>query len=359
MRDIRPRLEKLLKSSGVDYALVVNTSYRDSNFTYLTGIYSGSFEGSVVVAGKKSARLITTQLDYGVALENPARGLDVVCIKDRKEMIDNLKELKGKIVGINGNFLPYSIYSRLKKEIMPKSMIDISDSFTSARQIKDWEEIELIGIANNIVKKVFSWIEERFSEGMTEKELAKVFDALMLSYGANAPSFDTIVCFGENSAVPHHVPDNTKLSKNSFVLIDAGARYMGYCSDVTRTFIFKPDIKSSKYKKMMNIYSTVESAQKNALKLAKPGTYADIVHKAASAYIDKAQHGIYKGKFTHALGHSVGIDVHDGPGFSPVSHYKLKERMVISNEPGIYLDGFGGVRIEDDLVVLKEGSKYL
>ncbi len=359
MKDIRSRIGKILDGSGIDYALVMNTSSHDSNFTYLTGIYSGSFENSMVIAGKKSAKLITTQLDYGVAKENQAKGLEVVCIESRKDLLENMQELKGKTIGINGNFLPYGAYIRLKKETLPKKMIDISDRFLHARQIKDWDEIELIGIANNIVKKAFSRIEERFYSGMTEKELAKIFDSMMLDYGASSQSFDTIVCFGANSSVPHHVPDNTRLSENSFVLIDAGAKYKGYCSDVTRTFIFKPDIKSRKYRKMLDMYDTVMAAQKTALEHAVPGAYADSVDIAARNYIDKIKGGIYKGRFTHALGHSVGIDVHDGPGFSPAAHYKLEERMVISNEPGIYMDGFGGVRIEDDVVVLKEGSKYL
>jgi Xaa-Pro dipeptidase len=359
MKDIRPRIRRVLQGSDADFALIMNTSYHDSNFTYLTGIYSGSFEGSVVIAEGESAKLITTQLDYGVAKDNPAKGLEVVCVNSRDEMLKNLKELKGKIVGINGNFLPYGAYNRLKKDILPKKIIDISGRFISARQVKEWDEIELIGIANNIVKKALSQIEGEFFSGMTEKELAKTFDSMMLDYGASSPSFETIVCFGANSAVPHHVPDNTKLSNNSFVLIDAGARYRGYCSDVTRTFIFKPEKKGSKYRKMLDIYNTVDAAQKAALERAVPDAYADTVHIAASDYINKAKGGMYAGKFTHALGHSVGIDVHDGPGFSPLSHYKLKERMVISNEPGIYIDGFGGVRIEDDLLILKKGSKYL
>ncbi len=182
----------------------------------------------------------------------------------------------------------------------------------------------------------------------------------MAKYGADAPSFPTIVCFGKNAAVPHHVPGNVKLERNSFVLIDAGARYMGYCSDVTRTYIFKPAKKSQKYRRMLDMYNTVKEAQEIALRSIKPGIRCEVPYNKAKGHIDKAHGGIYKGRFIHGLGHQIGIDVHDvGPNLTLNSKERILENMVFSDEPGIYIEGFGGVRIEDDVLVTKDGGRFI
>ena len=360
MISIAKRLEKVFKKAEVDSAVVMNTQDKDSNFVYLTGLYGGSFEGSVLVANRRKATLLTSILEYEVALDRRPGEVEVVAVKGRKESLRLLRSLlEGKSVGVSGNFLPYNYYVALKKAARPKRMADISSAFAAARQVKEADEIERIGIANNIVKKAFSDIEGHLEEGVTERQVAGTFDNAMRRYGADSPSFNTIVCFGANAAVPHHVPTNAKLPANSLVLIDAGARYMGYCSDVTRTFIFKPDRSTQKYRRMSMMHETVARAQQDAFDKVREGAYADTIHKIAAARIDTNYNGMFKGTFIHALGHSVGIDVHDGPGFSPGEHYRLKEGMVISNEPGVYIKGFGGVRIEDDLLVMKNGARYL
>ncbi len=360
MINLQRRLDRIFSFTGVDAALIVNTGLMDSNFLYLTGFPGGSFEGSVLIAGRSGVTLLTSMLEYQMAESLKPRGMEVLGVTKMADVRKEMKErLAGKRIGINGSFLPYNVYARISKITKPRSISDISAAFTSARQIKDSDEIELIGIANNIVKKAFSGIEESLEAGMTERDAARKFNSAMMQYGADVPSFDTIVCFGKNSASPHHMPTMERLSGNSLVLIDAGARYMGYCSDVTRTFIFKPEKKTDKYKRMRMMYETVEGAQQEALDHVRVGIYADKIHRIAERRINTSYGGAFKGRFIHALGHSVGIDVHDGPGFSPSEHYRLKENMVISNEPGVYVDGFGGVRIEDDLVVMKNGARYL
>ncbi len=360
MISISKRLGRIFSGAKADVVFIANTSVKDANFTYLTCFTGGSFEGSIIVASRRGATLLTSLLEYQIARKQRPKEMKVICVKSRDELLREVARLlKGKRVGINGSFLPYNSYKRIRKIAKADSMVDVSDALSSARQVKDWREIETIGIANNIVKKVFSGIERHFKEGMTERQLAAIFDRLMEDYGASSLSFDTIVCFGMNAAVPHHAPGSTRLSSNSFVLIDAGARYMNYCSDVTRTFIFKPDRKSSGYRRMAQMHDTVKEAQKAAFDSIKAGVYADEIHKKAADYINSAYNGIYKGRFIHSLGHSVGIDVHDGPGFSPNEHYRLKAGMVISNEPGIYVEGFGGVRIEDDILVTEKGATIL
>lgn len=361
MMSIAPRLERIFSNTDAERILLMNTTQKDSYFTYLTGLYAGSFESSILIAHRKKAELITTVLEYDVAKRMCPKEIDVIAAESRSKTMELLKgRLMGKAVGINGTFLPVNLYRSIRKTGKPKRMTDVSKALASARQIKDWPEVELIGIANNIVKKAFSKITGNFRVGMTEKELASEFESLMKKYGADEPSFETIVCFGANSAVPHHVPGRTKLEPNSFVLIDAGARYLGYCSDVTRTFIFKPDMKSDKYRRMLEMYNTVKEAQEIALKSIRPGVRCEVPHNKAMEYINKAHNGIYKGRFIHGLGHSLGIDVHDvGPNLSPGYKEKIQENMVFSDEPGIYIEGFGGVRIEDDVLVTKSGGKFL
>jgi Xaa-Pro dipeptidase len=361
MISIAKRLAKIFDSANVDAVVILNTNVQDSNFTYLTGISGGSFEGSMVIASRTGATLLISPLEYQVAKDKHPKEMKVVCMKSRKQTLGIIKKrLKGKTVGINGGFLPYNQYSRLKRLAQPKRIVDVSGAFSKARQIKDRDEIELIGIANNIVKKAFSKIEKCFEVGVTERFLARKFNELMTEYGADLPSFDTIVCFGANSSVPHHIPGNEKLTKNSFVLIDAGAKYMGYCSDVTRTFIFRPDKGSAKYKRMAKMYDTVKEAQSIALQSMKPGIKCELPHIRAADFINKAHGGKYKGLFIHGLGHSIGIDVHDlGPSLSPGQKEKMREGMVFSDEPGIYVSGFGGVRIEDDVLITKDGAEYL
>ena len=361
MVSIAKRLGRIFDNANVDAVVILNTNVQDSNFTYLTGLAGGSFEGSMVIASRTRATLLISPLEYQVAKEKHPEEMDVVCVESRKQMLGIIKKrLKGKTVGINGGFLPYNQYSRLRKIAKPKRIVDVSGALMKARETKDWDEIEMIGIANNIVKKAFSKIEEQFKAGVTERFVARRFNELMAEYGADRPSFDTIVCFGANSAVPHHIPGNAKLARNSFVLIDAGARYMGYCSDVTRTFIFKPDKKSGKYKRMAEIYDTVKEAQRLAFLSIRPGVACEVPHIKAEKFIDGAHGGRYKGLFIHGLGHTIGIDVHDlGPSLAPGVKEKIREGMVFSDEPGIYISGFGGVRIEDDVLVTKDGARYL
>lgn len=360
MKSASAKLKRVFDGAKVDAILIANTGVADSSFLYLTGFTGGLFESTYLIAYPNKMVLIVNRLEYEIAKRSRPKEMKIVKFSTGKELLKYLKKyLRGKKIGINGQFLPYSEYNAIKKRTKPAKMIDVSENLNNARTVKGPDEVHNIVVANKIVKAAQMEILKDLKVGITEKEVATRFDYIMMLHGATGPSFSTIVCFGENAAIPHHAPDETKLKPNSFVLIDAGAKYNNYCSDVTRTTIFKPDKKSEKYKRMIEMYKTVKEAQTLAFRAIKPGVDGSKIHKIALDHINTARNGIYKGKFIHALGHSIGIDVHDeGAGLWPGTCI-LKENMVLSDEPGIYVVGFGGVRIEDDLLITKKGARFL
>jgi len=289
------------------------------------------------------------------------KGMEVMKVEDVKKFREEMKALlNGKNVGVNEMFIPYTIYKALRKRYKPKKILDASKALSDARLVKSQEEIKHIRKAVGITKWALVLIQKEFREGVTELELASKFDSISASLGSEGPAFKSIVCFGKNAALPHHSPDHTKLKYGDFVLIDVGAKISNYCSDLTRTFIFGDD-KSMipDYEKKAEMMRIVKEAQIKAIKKVKPGVRGSSIHNTAQKVIDTAKSGEYKGTFIHALGHSLGIEVHDGPGFSPGAKQVLKPGMVITAEPGIYVEGFGGVRIEDDVIVTESGSEII
>ena len=239
----KDRVEKIFrKSKTLDKILLMNTSYTDPNFLYVTGFTSGLFEYSYLVVEKEKAKLITSILEYETAREQVGPEIEVLCIKSSEELKTMLgKELNGFRVGINEAFLPVQVYKSLKKNYEIKKIVDVSERLSLARLVKDEEEITSIKKAVSITKWALVMIQKEFKEGMTEMELAAKFDNVCSTMGSQGPSFKTIVCFGKNAALPHHFPDETKLKYGDFILIDAGSKAGNYCSDMTRTFIFGDD----------------------------------------------------------------------------------------------------------------------
>lgn len=361
MHSVAERIRKVFKNTKADVIFLVNTKEQDSNFVYLTGFTSGVFEGTSLIVTRNKLILPVTALEYEIAMQQRPKEMKVVKI-DRMDQIYSLmkKYLKSKVVGVNESYIPYRSYQRVKKIAQPKRMINVSDAFAVARSIKDKSELANIKIANRIAKKALEQTKRELKVGMSEREVAGRIDFLMVKYGASKPSFDSIVAFNSNAALPHHSPDGTKLKPNSIVLMDIGAKYNNYCSDITRTFMFKEDKKSEKYRRLIEMHGIVSDAKRIAFEMIKEGMECSKVHEAAADHINKAANGRYKGTFIHSLGHALGLEVHDlGPGLSSMSKEKLKANMVVTDEPGIYIVGFGGVRIEDDVIVNKDGATML
>jgi Xaa-Pro dipeptidase len=268
------------------------------------------------------------------------------------------KDLKGKRVGVNGSFIPYNVYKTLSSKVKVK-LVDVSEQMLQSRLIKEDSELKSMRKAVMITKKALAAGRIALKAGMTESQVAAAIDSTMLQMGSE-PAFTSIVAFDSNSALPHHAPGGAKLKPNAIVLFDIGAKWQNYCGDMTRTFMFKPKKRSEKYKRFTEMYNTVLKAQSMALSHIKEGALGKASHNAAETYINEYKNGIYKGKFIHSLGHSIGIDVHDGgAGLYPSSKTRLKSNMVFSDEPGIYIEGFGGVRIEDDVIVRKGKSHFM
>jgi len=334
--------------ASIDVILLKNASFPfiDDNFFYVTGLEQGLFEGSVVVLHPDGALdLFASELEAESARKSTAH----LCVyKNKEELSSMLKHqlASEKTLGINAGGLSYQSYLELGEMLPQVKFMDVSKAFDSARLIKDESEIQCIKAACAITDAVMETIPDVLYQGITEYELAAEINYAMQNRGAEKPAFDTISSFHTNTAEPHYSHGDAKLRKNEFVLCDIGACFKRYNSDITRTFVFG---KATEQQREM--YDVVLKAQQVAFDAIRPGVKACDVHTAVSTCIDSTK---FKGRFIHSTGHSLGLAVHDGVGFALGNTMELRENMVLTVEPGVYIPGFGGVRIEDDVLIKKE-----
>lgn len=322
----------------------------DKNFFYLTGADSGSFEGSAVIVTKDALKIVTSPLEEEIA---SSTGHEVLVYNSRNGMRDILKkELKDvNTVGLNYSALTMNLYKDLLRIIPDKEFIDVSSSIAEARKIKSPEELDKIRKAAKIGSEILPSILDRLREGITESQVAAEMAYEMMKGGASEPSFSTIVAFGANSSMPHYSPHDVKLRKGDFVLMDYGALFKKYCSDISRTVVFGRASQEQK-----DMYEIVKNAQLESMESIRDGANGKDVDMVASKIIDASK---YKGRFIHSLGHGLGMDVHDHPALSRNLDFILKENMVVTVEPGVYVPKVGGVRIEDDVIVKKNGYEKI
>ncbi len=254
------------------------------------------------------------------------------------------------VCGFQANDLTVEKYDELEASVKNVKFVKLTSEISELFLQKKPSELSLIRKAAKIGDIAFETLLQKIPEGITEAALARKLEYLCSELGSEKPSFDTIVLFGSRAALPHGRPGNRRLKKGDFVLIDFGCTVNGFCSDMTRTFVYG---KASP--RQRDIYDIVLNAQKNACNAARAGISSKELDNVARSFISAAGFGE---AFGHALGHGVGLRIHEKPRISFQSDSVLKQDMVITIEPGIYIANFGGVRIED-MALLKEKKAVL
>lgn len=342
------RLKKLrdkLAEKDIDAILITQSDNR----RYLSGFHGTA--GYLIITAKQA--ILATDFRYTEQAKTEAPDFKVHRITGgiNKWLPAITDELKIKRLGFEGEDVTFNFHRQildaLKKTKSHIKLFSTEGLAEGIRSVKEPEEIECIAKAAAITDAAFEYVESRIKSGMTEKQVAWELEKVMREKGSESLPFDIIVGSGPNAALPHAKPTDRVINEGEAIVIDMGAKYKGYASDMTRTICAgKP---SAKFKK---IYNTVLEAQTSAIKAVKKGMTGNQADRIAREVIKKAGYGE---AFGHSLGHGVGLAEHEMPYLSLSSKEKLDNGMVFTIEPGIYLTGWGGVRIEDTAVM--EGGK--
>jgi Xaa-Pro aminopeptidase len=357
---MKERVLKVFEKLGApaDVLVLSNATepHLDQSFFYLFDVPSGMFEGSLALAfpdGRLTVFSSVLEEESARQAAKRDRSVTVEVPKSREEREALLRRLvpTGSRVALNYRELTHEGFLALDKSLPGSSWLDASPALRAARMVKDKEEIRRLRKAAEIASRVGNEIPALLKTGMTELELAGEMEYRMVRYGASGRSFATIVAFDKMGAEPHYAPQDRRLKAGSSMVCDFGCLYKRYASDITRSFRF-----GRRDAELKKVHETVLAAQEAALALIRPGVIAKEPHLAAAAVVDASP---WKGRFTHGLGHTVGLAVHDGFSMNALAEEPLLEGMAITVEPGIYLPGKGGVRIEDDIVITKNGYQFL
>ncbi len=345
------RLVDVLRETEVDAIIIANSGFIDPTFYYVTGALSGGlFEGSYAVVTEDAVKILTSPLEEESAKKT---GLEVLLFSTKEEWKEVMARAvgKGERIGLNYSALTVSTLKKIEEALGEREWVDVSEKLLERRMVKDEEEIKALREAARIASEVAETIPDFVVEGMRETELAARIVYEMLRNGAQDEAFTTIVAFGENAAEAHYLPGRRRLKSGDFILCDFGARYMRYNSDITRTYVFG---RASERQRRM--YDVVLEAQRLALREIRAGVNGRDVDIKVREFIDSTE---FRDKFIHSLGHGIGLSVHDHIGFTRNYDLIIKEGMTLTVEPGVYEVGFGGVRIEDDVVVRKDGVEVI
>ncbi|MEJ6950073.1 M24 family metallopeptidase [Natronospora cellulosivora (SeqCode)] len=341
------RLEKaqeLLKKKDIEALLI------DSN---VNCFYLSTFTGT-------SARILLTHKEnyfftdfrYLEQAKNEIEGFEIIEInRNFEENLNKLiNDLKINRIGFESKAVKYKQYQKYDK-VLEAELIAVDSFIEELRIIKDKEEIEKIKKAVLITDQAFEHICQFIKPGLSEKEVSLELEFFMKKNGISEKAFDFIVASGKRSSLPHGVASDKIIEKGDFITMDFGGFYQGYCSDMTRTIVLgKADDKQKE------IYNIVLKAQLKVIENIKANMSCKDADAIARDIINKAG---YKENFGHGLGHGIGLEVHEDPRLSFASDHNLKAGMVVSNEPGIYIPDWGGVRIEDDLLITDEACEVL
>lgn len=354
MRSDRTRAGRLMDAAeGMDAVVIANgtSPFLDSAFWYLTGLDSGTFEGGVAVVSKDGGlHVIVSRLEE----EASKRSLgDVAVFSTGAERDRAVKDALGgaRRIGVPFDTTVHSMYDYISRMGEGAELVNASGALGEVRAVKDREEIARISSACDISSKVAAEIPDMLEDGATEERVAGLIDSRMRDLGASGSAFETIAAFGPASAEPHHRPTDRRLRKGDTALFDFGAKRMMYSSDMTRTVFFgDPD------PRLLRAYDVVLEAQRAGIESIRDGAPAKEPDLVARGIIDASE---FKGMFIHSFGHGIGMDVHEAITLSPKSEQTLKAGNVVSAEPGIYISGVGGIRIEDTVLVTENGCRRL
>ena len=341
------KLRKLTSSfanAGID-GLLITSAYNRRYISNFTGT-----SGAVLISGERA--LFITDFRYVEQAAKQCQGFEIV--QHTGAMIDEVaaqaENLGIQMLGFEEEYVTFSAYKAYEKAVKAK-LVPVSGLIEKLRLIKSDAEIKILKEAADIADAAFKHIIEFIRPGKTELEVANELEFFMRKAGAASSSFDTIVASGYRSALPHGVASNKVVEAGDFVTLDYGAYYKGYVSDITRTVsVGKPD------EKLKEIYAIVLEAQLQGMAGIKPGITGKEADALTRDLIAEKGYGDY---FGHSTGHGIGLEVHEGPALSVRSDYVLEPGMVVTCEPGIYIPGLGGVRIEDDTLITADHNEAL
>jgi Xaa-Pro aminopeptidase len=349
------RLQSTLRRKKID-ALLVS---QPDNRRYLSG-YTAPDHGIQETSGfllipADGSPLLLTDSRFTLQAEAEAPLFKVeMYTKGLLKLLEKLKKTLGfHTLAFESDYFLHSAYLRLSDMAQKRGLTLRAESglIEAMRAVKDERELDLLRQSTRLNEKVFQSVYHTLEPGMTEREIALALDLTMREMGAEGPSFDTIVAFGTNAARPHAVPTDRELQAGDLVLIDMGLVYQGYCSDMTRTFVAgKPD------PIFIERHRLVRQAMLAGIGAIRAGVTGATVDRAARQVLIDAGYG---DAFGHGLGHGVGIAVHEEPRLSPRGRKKLQAGMVVTVEPGLYLADWGGIRLENMVIVGVEGCEVL
>lgn len=343
------RITRLLAAlqTDADEAVVV---YKPANLFYLTG-----FTGEGLALVGPGGRAVVTDFRYVEQAECECPGFAIISVEKgqtHEQAVATLcRDWGVHAMRYEDDTLTVRTFQSAQQATEGVRWLPLRDDIERLRQIKDEGEIALTERACAITGEAFTRILPQIREGMSEKELALLLEADMRGHGADALAFSTIVAAGAHGSLPHAVPGEYRFCRGDMITMDFGAKVGGYCADMTRTVAL-----GQPSPEMLRVYQTVQEAQQRAQDAVRAGGEMKAIDAIARGYIGAAG---YEGRFGHGLGHSLGIEIHESPRLSATASGVLEANQLMTVEPGIYLPGVGGVRIENTVVVLADGCRPL